>query len=75
MLAAGNVHFVDIDVVDRCAGDGCVEASKELLKALILAAAEHGDGLAKHDMSPYFRCFSARLGMSFSTSASFDKNT
>jgi hypothetical protein len=35
VLAVGNVHFVDIDIVDRCAGDGCVEAGEELLKSLI----------------------------------------
>ena len=46
VLAAGNVDFVDIDIIDGCAGDGCIEAGEELLKGLILAAAEHGDGLA-----------------------------
>jgi hypothetical protein len=45
-VLAGNVHFVDIDIVDCRAGDGCVETGEELLKALIRAAAEHGDGLA-----------------------------
>jgi hypothetical protein len=46
VLAAGNVHFVDIDIVDGCASDGRVETGEELLDALILAAAEHGNGLA-----------------------------
>ena len=46
VLAAGNVHFVHIDIVDRCTGGGSVEAGEELLKGLILAAAEHGNGLA-----------------------------
>lgn len=32
MFAVGNVHFVHIEIVDRCAGDGCVEAGEELLK-------------------------------------------
>jgi hypothetical protein len=46
VLAAGNVHFVDIDIVDGCASDGRVETGEELPEALILAAAEHGNGLA-----------------------------
>ena len=46
MLAARNVHFVDIDIVDRRACDGCIGAGEELLNGLTLAAAEHSSGLA-----------------------------
>ncbi len=30
MLALGNVYFVHIEIVDRCAGNGCVEAGIEV---------------------------------------------
>jgi hypothetical protein len=41
-----HVHFVDIDIVDRCAGDGCVEAGEELLRVSFLRQRGRANGLA-----------------------------
>ena len=41
-----SVHFVDVDMIDRCTGDGCVEAGEELLEGLVFSPAKYGHGLA-----------------------------
>jgi hypothetical protein len=35
-----SVHFVDVDVIDGCTGDGSIEAGEELLEGLACSPAK-----------------------------------